>query len=393
MTERILFVDDEDHILQSIKRQLRKRFQVSIAASGDVALQILQEEGPFAVIISDMRMPEMDGVQLLTKVRDRYPDTVRLMLTGNADQETAIEAVNKGQIFRFLNKPCPTSVLVTSIALALRQYRLVTAEKDLLDNTLKGSVKVLSELLSLANPTAFSSGYRIKGLVVELAEKLEMHNIWQLEISALMSQIGCITLPNEILNKLFAGRELDEDEDTMYRNHPAAGAKLLQNIPRLENVVGIIANQLKTYEEIEEDSSLSYEVAMGAQVLKIAIDHDLLQFRGLSHSAAVGEMRKSGSLYNEQVLRALQSIKVIEEHNRVVSLNVRDITIGMVAEEDIVAQNGIMIAPKGQKITWPVLQGLQNFSRQVGVKEPVAVRIDKQVEKENQTENETTSQD
>jgi len=377
MTEKVLFVDDEDHILQSIKRQLRKRFQIYTAPGGEDALDILKNEGPFAVIVSDMRMPIIDGIQLLSKVRDLYPDVVRLMLTGNADQETAIEAVNKGQIFRFLSKPCPTATLVTSIALAQRQHRLLTAEKDLLDNTLKGSVKVLSELLSLANPAAFSSGYRIKGLVEKIAAKLSIHNIWQLEISALMSQIGCITLPTEILNKLYAGRKLESDEEEMYLHHPKVGARLLENIPRLETVVGIIENQLKTFSEIEEDEKLAYDIGIGAQILKIAIDHDLLQFKGLSHNGAVGELNKNSHLYNPKVLEALKSIKVVEDHDRVVSLNVIDITVGMIAEENIVAQNGIMIAPKGQKITWPVLQGINNFSRQVGVKEPLVVRIDK----------------
>lgn len=377
MTEKVLFVDDEDHILQSIKRQLRKRFEIETALGGDEALDVLKRNGPFSVIVSDMRMPGIDGVELLTQVRDLYPDTVRMMLTGNADQETAIEAVNKGQIFRFLNKPCPTATLVTSIALAQRQYRLITAEKDLLDSTLKGSVKVLSELLSLANPVAFSAGYRIKGLVEEIADKLHLHNIWQLEISALMSQIGCITLPTEILNKLYAGRELEKDEEEMYYNHPTAGASLLENIPRLETVVGIIKNQLKTFEEIEQQNDIGYDVAIGAQILKVAIDHDLLQFKGLSHTAAVGELGKTPHLYNPNVLDALKSIKIIEDQDRIVSLLIKDITVGMVAENNIMAQNGIMIAPKGQKITWPVLQGIQNFARQVGVKEPLVVRIDK----------------
>lgn len=377
MTEKILFVDDEEHILQSIKRQLRKRFNVHVALGGEQALEIFKNEGPFAVIVSDMRMPGMDGVELLTKIRDLYPDTVRLMLTGNADQETAIDAVNKGQIFRFLNKPCPTSTLVTSLALAQRQYRLLTSEKELLDSTLKGSVKVLAELLSMANPIAFSSGYRIKGLVVDIATNLELHNIWQLEISALMSQIGCITLPTDILNKLYAGRELEPEEEGMYRNHPKAGASLLENIPRLETVVGIISNQLKNFEEIEEDGEISYDVAVGAQILKISIDHDLLQFKGLSHTAAVGELNKKSHLYNPKVLKALKTIKVVEDHDRVVSLSIRDITVGMVAEDNIIAQNGVMLAPKGQKITWPVLQGIQNFSKQVGVKEPLLVRLDK----------------
>jgi CheY-like chemotaxis protein len=378
MTEKVIFVDDEDHILQSMKRQLRKRFEISTALSGDEALHILKNEGPFAVIISDMRMPGMDGIQLLTRVKDFYPDTVRLMLTGNADQETAIDAVNKGQIFRFLNKPCPTSTLVTSIALAQRQYRLITAERELLDKTLKGSVKVLSELLSLANPTAFSSGYRIKGLVEELARKIGYQQVWQLEIAALMSQIGCITLPSEILDKLYAGFELEPDELEMYRNHPKVGANLLENIPRLETVVGIISRQLMTFQEIEEEAlsneKLSEEVSLGAQVVKVAIDYDLLHIGGMSHTDAVKKL-KNRKIYNPEILKHLPGIRHNGDHARVVSLNVKDISIGMIVEENIMAKNGVLITPKGQEVTWPVLQGVKNFAKQVGVQEPIRVRL------------------
>lgn len=376
MSERILFVDDEEHILQSIKRQLRKRFKVDTALGGEQALKEMQDKGPYSVIVSDMRMPGMDGIQLLTKVRDLYPDTVRMMLTGNADQETAIEAVNKGQIFRFLNKPCPTAVLVPSIALAQRQYRLLVAEKDLLDKTLKGAVKVLAELLSLANPVAFSAGSRIKNLVVELGKKVEAGKTWQLEIAALMSQIGCITIPSEIINKLYANRELEPEEQEMYFNHPKAGASLIENIPRLEIVAGIIENQLKDHQEVENIEDLPFEASIGAQIIRLAIDHDRLMFHGNSHSQALNELKKKKDKYHPKILSALESIKIVEDQERVVSLKVKDLAIGMITEESIVAKNGVMLAPKGQKITWPVLQGIKNFSNQVGVKEPILVKMD-----------------
>ncbi len=380
MTEKILFVDDEIHILDSMKRQLRKRFQVYTAESGDQALQAMKEDGPFAVIVSDMRMPSMDGIQLLSKVKDLYPETVRLMLTGNADQETAIDAVNRGQIFRFLNKPCSTATLVTSLALALRQYRLLTAEKELLNKTLKGSIRVLSELLSIANPVAFSSGYRIKGLVLELAKRMQCEDVWQLEIAALISQIGCITLPADILNKLYAGHELTGEEQEMYNNHPKIGANLLEKIPRLKTVVDIIARQLDTFSALEaeaaENGELAEEVLIGAQILKIAIDYDLLLFSGMKHIQAIQHLKKTEGVYNPKILAHLNDIKVNDEHIRVMSLKVKDIAIGMVVEENIIAKNGALIAPKGQEVTWPVLQGLKNFSRQVGVQEPIRVRIE-----------------
>lgn len=380
MTEKILFVDDEENILLSIKRELRKRFDIHTALGGDLALETLKTQGPFAVIVSDMRMPSMDGVQLLSTVKELYPDTVRLMLTGNADQGTAIEAVNKGQIFRFLNKPCPTSVLVMALALALRQYRLITAEKELLNKTLKGSITVLSELLSLANPIAFSSGLRIKNLVGHLAEELHLSNRWQFEIAALMSQIGCITLPNDILNKFYAGQVLDSEEEAMYCKHPQVGASLLEKIPRLEMVAAIISHQLRPYDAFQEVPELHEDVCVGAQILKIAIDFDSLLHSGCSRREALLKLQEKHALYNPEILKIVANLQVEEEQEKIISVDVRGMVVGMIVEQDIMASNGVLIIPKGQEVTWSLLQGLKNFSNQVEIQEPILVRV--KVEKE-----------
>ena len=376
MAEKILFVDDESNVLDSIARQLRKRFTLSTAISGQEALQVLKDQGPFSVVVSDMRMPGMDGVQFLETVKELYPDTVRMMLTGNADQGTAIEAVNKGQIFRFLNKPCSTAVLVPALALAQRQHRLITAERELLDKTLMGSVKVLAELLSLSNPTAFSRGYRIKNIVVELAQLLEQGHIWKYEIAALMSQIGCITLPIDILHKKNANISLTREETEMYRSHPQAGASLLADIPRLESVAVMIALQMLRYDAYTDETSTDEEGVIGAQILKIALDYDLLLFQGKNSNDALHELSSDTGEYNPNILKLLGNVKSQDKHASIVSLRIQDISIGMIAEENILAKNGILLAPKGQEITWPVLQGLLNFSRQVGVREPVMVRIE-----------------
>lgn len=376
MTEKILFVDDEPHVLQSIKRQLRKRFALQTANDGNEALEILKQEGPFAVIVSDMRMPGMTGVELLAKVKDLYPDTVRMMLTGNADQETAIEAVNTGHIFRFLTKPCPPAIFITSLALAQRQHRLLVAEKELLQKTLKGSVNVLSELLSLANPMAFSSGVRFKNYVVEVARTLDLPGLWQYEIAALMSQIGCVTLPGDVLNKVYAGLALNEEEQGMYANHPLVGAKLLEKIPRLESVTKMIAMQQLPFDAYDEKiiSQEYEEVILGAQTLKTVVDFDLQLFQGNSRGKAIKWLRSQKGAYNPKIIDALANIDV-EEQVRIVALRVEDIAAGMVAVEDVVAKNGALIIPKGQTITWPIMQGLKNFAKQVGVVEPVKVQV------------------
>ena len=138
------------------------RFAIDTATSGSDALARLSEGGPYAVVISDMRMPGMDGAQLLSRVHKISPNTVHVMLTGNADLDTAIVAVNDGAIFRFLTKPCEVDLLKRAITTYLVQYRLIVAEKELLENTLMGSIKMLTDILCIANPPAFSRALRIR---------------------------------------------------------------------------------------------------------------------------------------------------------------------------------------------------------------------------------------
>ena len=158
--EKILLVDDDSNILEGYRRGLIREFLLETALGGEQALTLAAENGPYAVVVSDMRMPGMDGIQLLSRIKALSPDTIRVMLTGNTDTETAINAINEGSIFRFLNKPCSKEVMAKTITAALMQYRLVTAEKHLLEQTLSGSLQVLTEVLSLINPAAFSRAER-----------------------------------------------------------------------------------------------------------------------------------------------------------------------------------------------------------------------------------------
>ena len=129
---RLLFVDDEPNALAGYERQLRNTFDVATARGGAKGFELVEGHGPFAVVVADMRMPGMDGVQFLTHVKRISPSSVRMILTGMADQQTAIQAVNEGNIFRFLTKPCPPEALTRALQAGVDQYRLVNAECELL---------------------------------------------------------------------------------------------------------------------------------------------------------------------------------------------------------------------------------------------------------------------
>ena len=129
--DRVLFVDDEVSVLRGYQRVLHGDFSVSTAVGGEQGLAAIQANGPYAVVISDMRMPGMNGAEFLARVREKAPHTVRMLLTGYADIQSAIQAVNQGNIFRFLTKPCEKAELVKAINLGLEMYRSTLAEKEL----------------------------------------------------------------------------------------------------------------------------------------------------------------------------------------------------------------------------------------------------------------------
>lgn len=132
---RILCVDDEPKVLEGLERVLHRKCSLLTATSGEEALRLLDGADPIDVIVSDMRMPRMNGAALLAECRKRSPDTVRLLLTGQTDLDSAISAVNDGHVFRFLTKPCPPTVFVEALTAALEQHRLITSERILLERT------------------------------------------------------------------------------------------------------------------------------------------------------------------------------------------------------------------------------------------------------------------
>lgn len=388
MNAKILFVDDDPNILRSLKRRQHNQFQIETAGSGYDGLTLLESQGAFSVVVADMRMPVMDGIQFLEKVKERCPDTVRMMLTGNADLQTAIDAVNRGSIFRFLTKPCPAFTLAEAITDGIKQYRLVIAERELLEKTLKGTTEVLTEILSMVNPVAFSRASRAGKLIKSITHHLEMPNTWELELAAMLSQLGCITLPPDILEKVQYQKPLSRNEEQMFRDHPAIGHNLLAPIPRLELVARIIARQQGSTKEPNLPVTVTSDenrVELGSQLLKLVLDFDEYLTRGVAPDVAISAIRERTGMYNPYLVTALE--KIYHEGDpiddtRIKVTTVEHLSIGMIAAQDIYTTNELLLVHQGQEVTYPILIRLRNFAKRVGIVEPFRVRVGVDVEEE-----------
>jgi len=377
--ERVLFVDDEPSLLEGLRNRFRKVFDVTTAESGAEALKTMEgAESSFAVVVSDMRMPEMDGVQLLSTVKDKHPETVRIMLTGNADMETAVKAVNEGHIFRFINKPCPHELMRTVLDAAVRQHQLIIAEKDLLENTVRGSIQVLTDMLSLANPLAVSKTMRVKHYTAQIAAALNLSSIWQLEIAAMLSQIGCVTVPAAIMRKVFAGTTLSAEEQEILNTHPAVGRDLIAAIPRLEMIADMVAHQRSSFKVMKNDLSVDRAVVMGASILRGAIDLDELVSKSGSMETAVSVLerkcRNTGE-YNPAVIEALATVRPFEADKERKTVRVDELKNGMTIAKDIRTKGGSLLIVKGHAVSPSIRMHLRHHCRQGNIGEMVDVWV------------------
>ncbi len=383
MNAKILFVDDEPNVLEAYQRNLRKRFPIDTALSGEVALKSLAECGPYAVIVADMQMPGMNGAEFLMQAQQRAPDSVRLMLTGNADQKTAVEAVNKGQIYQFLNKPCPPEMLLLALNNAIRQHELITAERELLEKTLNGSINMLTGILASAEPLSFGRGERLRDYMRAFARSLNMAQTWELELAAMLSQIGSVTIPPRVLEKARQAAELTAAEKNVLTRIPEIGAKLLANIPRLESVARIVLYQSKNYDGsgFPADSVVGDEIPIGSRILKVLSEMVELENSGLPKAKALEQMQAQSGRYDPHVLDStfacfdiyLPSPTAIKVAIKAIPL--KELTIGHILSSNVETMDGVLIVCAGTRVTQMALEKLRNFDQIQGIKEPLHVQI------------------
>jgi CheY-like chemotaxis protein len=378
MSEKILLVDDEIAILQGYQRLLHREFHTDIAVGGPGALIAIEANGPYAVVVSDMRMPEMDGAQLLAKIKILAPDTIRVMLTGAADMRTAVSAVNEGSIFRFLTKPCTKETLAKTLTASLVQHRLVIAEKELLERTLSGSIHVLTEVLSLVNPAAFGRAVRLRRYVHHIAQRMSLRSPWRFEVAAMMSQLGCVTLDPETVDGVYAGQTLTPEEQARYEAHPLVAHDLLTNIPRMEPIAWMIAHQNHPA-PVEGDVAdrEKADMRLGAEILRAALAFDDLLRKDSSKTEALHRLAIQHKDIDTRIIQALVEFQPDEEELDVRSCAIDELTPAMVLHEDVRTNSGSLIVAKGQEITVPLVLRLKSFRAKGVIGRSVTIALPK----------------
>jgi hypothetical protein len=302
---------------------------------------------------------------------------VRILLTGQTDMQAAINVINEGQIFRFLTKPCPPNAMLAAVDAAAEQYRLLTSERVLLEQTLHGSIKMLTDVLALTSPVFFGRANRLKTRVAEIAKSLGLAPAWTVELAAMLSQLGVITLPHDVADKIHLGRPLTDAEQKMVDRLPVVTEQLLANIPRLETVREILALH---HRPASDDAPASEDpakrnVVLGSSILRTVLDFDVLEAQGNTASRALDTLRGRGRRYSPVVLDALATLSAAESRREQVrELPLTGLRVGMLFADDVKFSTGALLAARGYEITASFLERARNF-RAGSVPEPIRVIV------------------
>ncbi len=373
MRERILLVDDDSNVLDGYRRSLSREFLLETALGPDQALPLIEKNGPYAVIVSDMRMPGMNGIQLLSGAKAASPDTIRVILTGDADMQTAIDAINEGSIFRFLIKPCDRELMAKTLTAALMQYRLVIAEKELLEQTLSGCIQVLTEVLSLVNPAAFGRAERARRYIRHVVKAMKLGNPWQYEVAAMLSQLGCVTLARETIEAVYKGEALTPDEQAQYAGHPSVAYNLLSKIPRLEPIAWMIEHQNGA--TASEGGPEKGDIRRGAEILRLILAYEDSIQKGSSRNETVHRLARLNPKFSPEFFNALVALDPHAEDEETRTCGIEELAPGMIIQQEIRAVDGGLIISTGQEVTSTVISKLKNLQARGAISGNITISV------------------
>lgn len=419
----ILCVDDEPSILSALRRLFRSRgFQVRVAEGGQAGLEVLTSE-PIDLVISDMRMPEMDGVMFLEQVRQRWPDTMRLLLTGYADITSIMGAINRGEIYRYIAKPWDDNDIILIVRSALQQrameqeqrrlQALIKAQNDelkLLNSSLEAkvaertadlkqsnsalqsaneqlknnfitSIKIFTSLIELRASHLAGHSRRVADLARRLAQKLALGNkaAQELFVAGLLHEIGKVGFDDEMLNTpvvMLNTAQLQE-----FRKHPSRATQLLFPLPELKGAAEIIASQLERYDGAGYPAGLVGDsIPLGARILLVASDYDSLQIGTLGQRKLVPAkaletiMEGRGKRYDPEVANALAYLMGEAEQSASIARpaveaprKARDLLPGMVLSRDLLTPSGLLMLTAGHVLDDAVISKIMDFEKSMGL--------------------------
>jgi response regulator RpfG family c-di-GMP phosphodiesterase len=429
----ILCVDDEPNILSSLRRLFRaKGFQVRTAEGGQAGLALLETE-TVDLVISDMRMPEMDGAQFLAQVRVRWPDTVRLLLTGYSDITLIIDAINRGEIYRYITKPWDDYDIVLIVRQALERQALELEKKRLealtrrqneelktLNASLEARVEARTAELRVANDSLQSANEKLKSnfvtsikvfstliemrggslaghsrRVADLSRRISLElqldgkQVEEIFVAGLLHEIGKVGFADELLRTPVA--MMKPEQLDAYRKHAVQAEQLLLPLQDLRAASEIITAQFERFDGTGFPERLAEKtIPLGARILTLASDYDNMQIGTLTQrllspeEARIIIVHSSGKRYDPEVVAAFVNVlggvpreEAARERSGEIPVIARELLVGMVLSRDLITPSGLLMLSAEHVLDDRVIRKIMAFEKSGGMKLTVYIRLDR----------------
>jgi response regulator RpfG family c-di-GMP phosphodiesterase len=285
---------------------LKDWYTVETARNAEEALLRVRADEPFSVIVADVFMPGMSGIEFLAQCAKLSPETVRIAVTGDPGRNTVVDSVNEGNVFRFVSKPVRIETLIAIIEAAVERYESLQMERELMETTVRTSVNLLLEVLATVDPPSFELSQRVRGSVRHFVRHLKLPNAWELELAASLARIGTVAIPADVMRKVAREMPLASREAELVGQVPQLGWQLLKQIPRMGRVAEAIRYQAKNFDGTGSpaDDIGGARIPLGARILRIFVDRALLEIDGVAQREAYRAMAARTGKYDAELLEA-----------------------------------------------------------------------------------------
>jgi FixJ family two-component response regulator len=345
----ILLVDDDPYLLSAFRRQLHGVYELDTCSSPEQALEMLKASDQFQVVVSDMQMPTMSGLDFLKQCQIVSPHTVRIMLTGNGDQSTVVNAINEGAVFRFLLKPCDSIALIRTIADAIKKYQNSAAERDAIADTQCSALKLLTDVLNTVRPSTFQHAVAARRLAAEISKEIGLKDYPVIELAAMLSYVGSISVPEQLFERYMRNETLSVKELCEIERFVESGRAMIGAFPSFDEACKLVTHQL---------NSPTLSPPIGSKIIRIA--NDYLRFcRSSDRHKAIGMLMNQPAAYDRELVEALG--KVISRRFKDIEVSIAELKPGYIILQPLRTSDGVVLLEAMQQVTVRTLERLKTI--------------------------------
>ena len=372
----ILIVDTDGKSLSEMQRRLRRHFTAHIALGPRLGLQRIREEGPFAVVLAEFSMSDMDGVAFMAQVRELCPESTRVLLSRPPlEVRDLLRAVNEAKVFHVLPASCDDQTLIGVLRDGMDSHRRTAATVAGMNEVHAVFAKAVHELVCWLRSDVRDMISPVLPLLRGLCGNTRHQDPTRTETAFLLSIIGLIALPPELLGKITSGRALTDDERLVFAQHPEHAVEWVRHLPQLSEVAVILQGYADFLRLAAQPGAQTSHIPQGSALMAMAMDYRLAGYQGLEGGAMLARMLRAG-VYSQAMLKAMETeLSRMDQSEMEIELD--RLQPGMVLARAVIGSRGggdVVLVPEGYELSRTTIVFLRQAARHGQIRAPFFIR-------------------